>query len=180
MFPCGSEVTKLGPMAACNVGVPSGGPSELVPASVVITWPVSCKPRQQDRTANDFKLRKNFLDMRAYDHRDVTYGDTNTARTRPESIFGIMKPIFAMDRPELYVPHAGWFRHEPDDEVARFLSEEWFEYKEQAFLWLYLRPGDTFLDGGAHVGLYSVVAGRALNNSGTIVAVEPHPARSEE
>lgn len=90
--------------------------------------------------------------------RFVTYGDTNTARTRPESIFGIMKPIFAMDRPELYVPHAGWFRHEPDDEVARFLSEGWFEYKEQAFLWLYLRPGDTFLDGGAHVGLYSVVA----------------------
>ncbi len=80
-----------------------------------------------------------------------------------------------MDLPELYVPHAGWLRHEPGDEVARFLSEGWFEYKEQAFFWLYLRPGDTFLDGGAHIGLYSVVAGRAMNDSGTIVAVEPHP-----
>jgi FkbM family methyltransferase len=87
-----------------------------------------------------------------------------------------MKPICAMDHPELYVPHAGWFSHEPGDEVARFLSEGWFEYKEQAFLWLSLRPGDTFFDGGAHVGLYSVVAARAMNNtSGTLVAVEPHP-----
>jgi FkbM family methyltransferase len=100
--------------------------------------------------------------------------------TQPEpalnQFFAIMKPIFAMGHPELYVPHAGWFSHEPDDDVARFLSEGWFEYKEQAFLWLYLRPGDTFLDGGAHVGLYSVVAGRAMNNSGAIRAVEPHPA----
>lgn len=77
--------------------------------------------------------------------------------------------------PELYVPHAGWFRYEPDDEVARFLAEGWFEYREQAFLWLYLRPGDTFLDGGAHAGLYSVVAGRAMNGRGSIVAIEPHP-----
>jgi FkbM family methyltransferase len=84
-----------------------------------------------------------------------------------------MKPTFAM--PELHVPHAGWLRYEPDDEVARFLAEGWFEYKEQAFLWLYLRPGDTFLDGGAHAGLYSVVAGRAMNDRGSIVAVEPHP-----
>jgi FkbM family methyltransferase len=84
-------------------------------------------------------------------------------------------PIFAMNHPELYVPHAGWLRYEPDDEVARFLAEGWFEYKEQAFLWLYLRPGDTFLDGGAHAGLYSVVAGRVMNNCGSIVAVEPHP-----
>lgn len=92
-----------------------------------------------------------------------------------QSIFDIMKPTFAMAPPELYVPHAGWLRYEPDDEVARFLAEGWFEYKEQAFLWLYLRPGDTFLDGGAHAGLYSVVAGRAMNHRGSIVAVEPHP-----
>ena len=86
-----------------------------------------------------------------------------------------MIPTFAMDRLELYVPHAGWLRYEPDDEVARFLAEGWFEFKEQAFLWLYLRPGDTFLDGGAHAGLYSVVAGRALKDRGSIVAIEPHP-----
>jgi len=80
-----------------------------------------------------------------------------------------------MNVSELYIPHTGWLAHEPDDEVARFLAEGWFEYKEQAFLRLYLRSGDTFLDCGAHFGLFSVAAGRAMSDAGIIVAVEPHP-----
>jgi FkbM family methyltransferase len=74
-----------------------------------------------------------------------------------------------------YVPHVGWLDFFAGDDVDTFLSEGWFEYKEQAFLWLYLRPGDIFLDGGAHVGLYSVLAGRILQGAGHILAIEPVP-----
>jgi FkbM family methyltransferase len=80
-----------------------------------------------------------------------------------------------MNPSELYVPHTGWLIHEPGDEVARFLAEGWFEYKEQAFLWLYLRSGDFILDGGAQIGLFSIIAGRAIGNRGHILALEPHP-----
>jgi FkbM family methyltransferase len=76
--------------------------------------------------------------------------------------------------PELYVPHLGWLRHEPGDEVARFLAEGWFEYREQAFWRLYLREGDTVIDAGAHFGLYSALAASLLGRNGRVLAVEPN------
>jgi FkbM family methyltransferase len=39
----------------------------------------------------------------------------------------------------------------------------------------WLRPGDTFVDVGANVGLFSVLAAGIVGESGTVVAVEPHP-----
>lgn len=76
---------------------------------------------------------------------------------------------------ESYIPHLGWLEHEPGDDVAEFLNQNWFEHKEQAFLWLYLRPGDVFLDCGAHVGLFSALASRITNTNIQIIAIEPNP-----
>jgi len=76
---------------------------------------------------------------------------------------------------EVYVPHLGWILHEPEDEVATLLRQGHFEAAEQAFFWLYLRNGDQFLDCGAHVGLYSILAGRAMGDEGRIVSMEPNP-----
>jgi FkbM family methyltransferase len=73
---------------------------------------------------------------------------------------------------QLHVQHVGWLRHAPGDELATLLRQGCFEPHEQAFAWLYLRPGDSFLDCGAHVGLYSVLAGRATEGRGRIVSVE--------
>lgn len=70
--------------------------------------------------------------------------------------------------PEIFVPHAGWLRHDADDEVALFLRQGWFEGTEQALAWLYLRPGDVFIDGGAHVGLFSLLAGRRSGRAGVL------------
>ena len=73
------------------------------------------------------------------------------------------------------MPHLGWLRHVKGDRVAGFLREGWFEYREQAFFRLYLRPGDTFVDGGAHFGLFSVLAWRATGGQVRVIAVEPNP-----
>jgi FkbM family methyltransferase len=47
------------------------------------------------------------------------------------------------------------------------------EFADMAFALHFLRPGDGFLDGGANVGSYSVLAS-ALRGARTL-AVEPHP-----
>jgi FkbM family methyltransferase len=78
-------------------------------------------------------------------------------------------------QPEAYLPHVGWVRHPDGDEVAAYLNQGWYEYREQAFAWLYLRPGDVVIDCGAYFGLYSLIAARALENTGTILAIEPNP-----
>jgi FkbM family methyltransferase len=38
-----------------------------------------------------------------------------------------------------------------------------------------LKPGDVFYDVGAHAGIYSLAAARAVGERGTIVAIEPNP-----
>ena len=76
---------------------------------------------------------------------------------------------------EVFVPHVGWFLHEPGDDVAQFLDEGWFEYAEQAFVWLYARQGDVFIDCGAHFGLYSVLYATAAREA-SLFAIEPNPS----
>lgn len=39
-----------------------------------------------------------------------------------------------------------------------------------------LRPGDVFVDGGANIGLFSLVAARCVGPTGKVVAFEPAPA----
>jgi FkbM family methyltransferase len=41
------------------------------------------------------------------------------------------------------------------------------------FLWTQLQPGMTFLDIGAHHGLYSIVAAKKMGRAGRVVAFEP-------
>lgn len=55
-----------------------------------------------------------------------------------------------------------------------------FEKEAGTIAWLHdvLRPGDTFCDIGANIGLYSVVAGGLVGDAGQIAAFEPHPANT--
>jgi len=39
----------------------------------------------------------------------------------------------------------------------------------------FLRPGDVFVDGGAHVGMFSLVAAAAVGATGSVYAFEPSP-----
>lgn len=55
-----------------------------------------------------------------------------------------------------------------------------FQKEEGTIKWLRdeLRPGDTFCDIGANVGLYSVVAGGLVGEAGQVLSFEPHPANA--
>ncbi len=52
-----------------------------------------------------------------------------------------------------------------------------FGYDEDAeqFIRTHLKPGDTFVDVGANVGFYSLLAASIVGNAGRVVAVEPNP-----
>jgi FkbM family methyltransferase len=43
-----------------------------------------------------------------------------------------------------------------------------------------LKPGDVFLDVGAHIGYFSTVAGRLVGPSGRVIAFEPHDVSRAE
>lgn len=47
--------------------------------------------------------------------------------------------------------------------------------REEEFLKAYLRPGDTVIDAGAHIGTLSVLASRLVGSGGAIYSIEPHP-----
>jgi|ERR1051326_729173 FkbM family methyltransferase len=75
---------------------------------------------------------------------------------------------------ELFIPHVGWLEFPGNDYVATALKEGWYDFEEQAFLWRYLREQDTFIDAGAHVGLYSRLA-TASAPGARVFAIEPSP-----
>ncbi|MBD0708995.1 MULTISPECIES: FkbM family methyltransferase [unclassified Streptomyces] len=56
----------------------------------------------------------------------------------------------------------------------QYLFGEW-EPNLSAFLRDRLRPGDTFIDVGAHRGAFTLLASHAVGAHGRVVAIEPHP-----
>jgi FkbM family methyltransferase len=54
-----------------------------------------------------------------------------------------------------------------------------WEMAETRFLLATLRPGDTFVDVGAHVGYFTVLAARRVGATGQVIAVEPEARNLE-
>lgn len=79
----------------------------------------------------------------------------------------------ALSGSDVFAPHIGWLQYPSSDIVLLHLREGWFEFKEQAFLWSFLRENDTFLDIGAHCGLFSALASQIIDK-GKIFACEPN------
>ncbi|MFJ4704419.1 FkbM family methyltransferase [Streptomyces anulatus] len=61
----------------------------------------------------------------------------------------------------------------------QYLFGEW-EPNLSAFLRDRLRPGDTFIDVGAHRGAFSLLASHAVGPRGRVVAIEPSPQFHDE
>jgi FkbM family methyltransferase len=62
------------------------------------------------------------------------------------------------------------------DYPQRCMYYEVYESDELGFLSGLLRPGDLVVDAGAHVGLFTLVAARAVGPTGQVHAFEPVPA----
>lgn len=62
--------------------------------------------------------------------------------------------------------------------IAYYSSGELPEAGTVALVERVLQPGDTFLDVGANVGAYALVAARKVGPSGKVVAIEPVPSTS--
>ena len=54
------------------------------------------------------------------------------------------------------------------------LHEDW-ENEEVGFVLQHLQPGDTFVDVGANVGVYTLQAARTVGPGGRVYSVEPRP-----
>jgi len=62
-----------------------------------------------------------------------------------------------------------------DSELCKLIYYKHFEAHEREFMNAFLRPGDTFVDVGANIGLFSLIAARLVGPSGRVFAFEPTP-----
>ena len=49
------------------------------------------------------------------------------------------------------------------------------DYREMRFILDFLRPGDNFIDAGANIGLYTLLALSVVGDNGHVYAFEPNP-----
>ncbi len=56
---------------------------------------------------------------------------------------------------------------------------DYFEYDELHFCERYLRPGDRVIDGGANIGLVSLLLSRWVGDAGRVIAFEPATLATE-
>ena len=72
----------------------------------------------------------------------------------------------------------GWrLRCHPDSNSASnvIYFTELYDVDEMGFIRAYLRPGDGFVDVGANIGTYALLARSLVGPDGLVVAFEPHP-----
>jgi FkbM family methyltransferase len=85
--------------------------------------------------------------------------------------------FLSLDRPPLSIGHDGlsihgYLRHRS---FLAGLEEGSRDSYAQHLFATSVRPDATVIDGGAHVGLYTLIAARGLAGSGMVIAFEPDP-----
>ena len=71
------------------------------------------------------------------------------------------------------IDHGVRIRLHFDSELSRLIYVNDFERDERKFLTAYLKPGDIFVDVGANIGLFSLIAAKLVGPSGKVYAFEP-------
>lgn len=79
--------------------------------------------------------------------------------------------------PGLQVPLQLYIHGEQDQYVSRRIREEgiWEPYETSLVLSM-LKSGDVFVDVGANIGYFSIIAASVVQDGGTVFAFEPDPA----
>ncbi|KAI8471997.1 MAG: S-adenosyl-L-methionine-dependent methyltransferase [Monoraphidium minutum] len=75
----------------------------------------------------------------------------------------------------LKMPNGMMIKHNGSNEEIMMVYNEHFEERQYVQNGIELREGDTVVDVGAHVGLFSIFCMRAVGASGRVLAVEPAP-----
>ena len=89
------------------------------------------------------------------------------------------KPIYCRkNRPSVWIDVHGFAmylnpRECVDGDLLFF--PQLYDWREISYLKQHLKAGDTFVDAGAHLGIYALLASRAVHDSGTVVAIEADP-----
>jgi FkbM family methyltransferase len=65
-------------------------------------------------------------------------------------------------------------------DCAVYLFPQCYDRREIQMITRRLRPGDVFLDVGAHFGFYSLFASRAVGPAGKVLAIDAHPGMCEQ
>ena len=60
-----------------------------------------------------------------------------------------------------------------DSKLSQLIYFNDFEKAERVFVNKVLKPGDTFVDVGANIGLFSLIAANCVGKKGRVVAFEP-------
>src|SRR6266496_451229 len=60
-----------------------------------------------------------------------------------------------------------------DSELCRLIYCRNFEVTEREFVNRFLRPGDVFVDVGANIGLFTLIAASRVGPTGKVIAFEP-------
>jgi FkbM family methyltransferase len=60
-----------------------------------------------------------------------------------------------------------------DSELCRLIYCRHFEFNERQFLNRFLKPGDVFVDVGANIGLFTLIAAKRAGPEGKVLAFEP-------
>jgi FkbM family methyltransferase len=59
-----------------------------------------------------------------------------------------------------------------------FYGNQYFDLDEMTLLRRALRPGDGFIDGGANIGVYAMLAASQVGPKGRVIAFEPFPTHA--
>jgi len=78
---------------------------------------------------------------------------------------------------EQIVPHGdGLISYNLGSYIHRLMAYEWFGEESRLLLARLLRPGDTFVDAGSHLGFFTVQAAALVGTQGVVHAIEANPA----
>lgn len=69
-------------------------------------------------------------------------------------------------------------RCELSDSTQRTMALGLFEPAETRLVTEVLKPGDTFIDVGAHIGWFTTLASRQVGTGGAVIAFEPYPSNA--
>lgn len=108
--------------------------------------------------------------VRVWAARQVSEARARRRATQWRESIGRRSLLLALDR------HIG-LELPAESQLSTMIHRGDFELDEQCFVRAYLRAGDVFMDVGANLGLFTVLAADAVGPAGRVHAFEPNPER---